>query len=198
MFYRPEDGHGLKHSPFKAIVAPRPIGWISSISADGVANLAPYSFFQAMQDMPPVIGFASARKDSEGSRKDSLLNIQETGFFGVNVVSFALKDAMNISSAPVGFDVDEFETAGLTKTMGTVVATPLVAEAPVSLECKLRDIIPLEATHWVMGDVVGVHIKDEFVKDGILDVTAYRPIARLGYKDYSSTDDVFALDRPKA
>ena len=198
MFYRPEEGHGLKYNPFKAIIAPRPIGWISSVSKSGIANLAPYSFFQAMQDSPPVLGFASAHKDASATAKDSIANIRDTGEFVVNIVSFDLKDAMNTSSAPVDADVDEFETAGLTKMAGSVVTAPCVAEAPISMECKLRDIVPLEHTDWVMGDVVGVHIKDEFLKDGILDVTRYRPLARLGYKDYSSVDEVFSLTRPTA
>ncbi|MEM9717013.1 MAG: flavin reductase family protein [Pseudomonadota bacterium] len=199
MFYRTEDGHGLKYNPFKAIIAPRPIGWISTVGQNGVANLAPYSFFQAMQDTPPVIGFASARfKNGVVTDKDSIANIRQTKEFAVNIVSYDLRHAMNTSSAPVEIDIDEFETSGLTKMASQVVDVPLVAEAPVSLECRLRDIIALEATDWVMGDVVAVHINDDFIRDGMLDLAAYQPLARLGYKDYCKVDQIFELERPEA
>ncbi|MEO0344214.1 MAG: flavin reductase family protein [Pseudomonadota bacterium] len=199
MFYRPKDGHGLKFNPFKAIVAPRPIGWISSQDKNGVANLAPYSFFQALQDTPPVICYASARhKPGFETEKDSVANIRETEEFGVSIVSFDLRNAMNASSATLPREVDEFAAAGLKKMAGHVISAPLVEDAPISMECTLRDIIALDATDVVIGDIVGVHIKDTLLEDGILDITQYQPLARMGYKDYAVITEVFALERPKA
>ena len=174
MFYTTDtNDHGLRYNPFKAIVSPRPIAWISSQDSNGRRNLAPYSFFNGMSDEPPMIGFGSgATKIGLDERKDSLANIRETGVFCVNIVSDALKHKMNQSSGSYLQDEDEFEITGLTPTIGTTVAAPFVAEAPISLECKVHDIIPLPGTStWVMGVVTAVHIKDEFIVEGKLDVT---------------------------
>jgi flavin reductase (DIM6/NTAB) family NADH-FMN oxidoreductase RutF len=200
MHYRPNiDNHGLPHNPFKAIVSPRPIGWISSLSKDGVANLAPYSFFNGIQDDPPRVMFsASGTKAETTDLKDSLVNIRDTGAFCVNIVSDRLKDAMNITSAHYPHGVDEFDQAGLKKGVSKVIKAPFVAASPAAFECTLHSIIPLPGNgHMVLGEVVCVHIKDEHLKNGILDVTSYVPLARLGYRDYSSVHEVFSLNRPE-
>jgi len=200
MFYRPEDNdHGLPHNPFKAIVSPRPIGWISTVSADGIANLAPYSFFNALCDNPPMVMFASTgQKPDQPKGKDSLANIIATGEFAVNIVSYALKDQMNASAASFPADVDEFEAAGLTKAAGKAISAPHVAEAPAVLECKLYKIIDLPgaANTMVIGEVVGVHMKDDFIVNSQFDVTKYQPLSRLGYMDYAAVENVFSLKKP--
>jgi len=201
MFYRPEaPDHGLPHNPFKAIVSPRPIGWISTVSADGTANLAPYSFFNALCDNPPMVMFASTgQKPDQAKGKDSLANILATEEFAVNIVSYALKDKMNASAASFPADVDEFKAAGLTKAACKAISTPHVAEAPAVLECKLYKIIDLPGASntMVIGEVVGVHMKDDFIVNGQFDVTRYRPLSRLGYMDYAAVENVFSLVKPK-
>ena len=201
MFYRPNiDDHGLPHNPFKAIVSPRPIGWISTVDASGVANLAPYSFFNAVTDNPPMVMFASTGvKPDQAYSKDSVANIRETGEFVVNIVSLELKDQMNASSGALAAGVDEFEHAGITKADCNIVKAPRVAASPAALECKLFKIIDLLGTNNVMvlGEVVGVHLDDTVIVNGIFDVTRYMPLARLGYKDYTAVTDIFALERPE-
>lgn len=204
MFYRPEDGHGLPHDPYKAIVAPRPIGWISSVDADGRPNLAPYSFFNGCGDHPPMVMFAqTGRKDRDSAFKDSIANIRATGEFAHSVVPAAMAEKMNASTAAFAAGVDEFEEAGLTKGEGRAISVPHVAEAPAVLECKLFRIIDdmpcfREGAHNVMviGQVVGVHIREEYLVDGILDVTSYNPIARMGYMDYSTVEKRWSMQRP--
>lgn len=200
MFYRPgTDPHGLAHNPFKALVAPRPIGWISTVSAEGRVNLAPYSFFNAVADTPPMVIFSnSGSKAGETAAKDSVTNIRASGEFVCNVVPLALKDAMNVSSGEYHSDIDEFEHAGLAKAPGRVVAPPRVAAAPAALECRLWRIVELPgaANVLVIGEVVGVHIADSVIVDGKVDVTLYQPLARLGYRDYAAVSEVFALSRP--
>ena len=201
MFYRPNiDDHGLPHNPFKAIVSPRPIGWISTVDKDGHANLAPYSFFNAVTDNPPMVMFASTGvKPDRAYSKDSVANIRDTGEFVVNIVSLALKDQMNSSSGALAAGIDEFEHAGIAKADCNIVKAPRVAAAPASLECKLFKIVDLpgENNVMVLGEVVGVHLDDSVIVNGIFDVTRYTPLARLGYKDYTSVTDIFALDRPE-
>ncbi len=200
MFYRPENNdHGLPHNPFKAIVSPRPIGWISTLSADGIANLAPYSFFNALCDSPPMVMFASTgQKPDQPKGKDSLANILATKEFAVNIVSYALREPMNQSAASFAADEDEFEAVGLTKAAGKAIRAPHVAEAPAVLECKLYKIIDLPgaANSMVIGEVVGVHMKDDFIVNGRFDVTKYQPLSRLGYMDYAAVEDVFELVKP--
>ena len=199
MFYRPEDGHGLPHNPFNAIVTPRPIGWISSRDSDGHANLAPYSFFNAIAYVPPQVMFASTgAKPDQDNTKDSVANIRATGVFCVNIVSYALRDAMNTSSRGFTREVDEFAEAGLTKVACDTIACDRVAEAPASLECKLTQIVDLPgaSNRLVLGEVTGVHIRDDCLRDGRFDVTVFQPLARLGYRDYSHVTDVFELMRP--
>ncbi|GGA08105.1 flavin reductase family protein [Neptunicoccus cionae] len=199
MFYRPgHDDHGLPHNPYKAIVSPRPIGWISTLTRDGTANLAPYSFFNGVADDPPMVMFSTTgKKIGRDEVKDSLTNIRDTGEFCVSIVSHALKDAMNLSSGHYAPDEDEFTVAGLEKGTPNVVKAPFVAAAPAALECKLFKEIELPGgAVMVLGEVVGIHIRDEHITDGILDVTSYQPMARLGYRDYSAVTDIFSLNRP--
>ncbi|MCE8009134.1 flavin reductase family protein [Aestuariivita sp.] len=199
MFYRPQDGHGLPHNPFNAIVTPRPIGWISSRDGTGRNNLAPYSFFNATAYVPPQVMFTSTTaKDDQGDTKDSVANIRETGVFCVNVVEYAMRDAMNASSATLPKDVDEFTHAGLTALECDTIDCARVGGAPAALECKLTQVLTLEgqSNYMVLGEVTGVHIRDDCLKDGRLDVTTYQPLSRLGYRDYVRVQDVFELARP--
>jgi flavin reductase (DIM6/NTAB) family NADH-FMN oxidoreductase RutF len=199
MFYRPEDGHGLPHNPFNAIVTPRPIGWISSRGKDGQDNLAPYSFFNAVAYVPPQVMFAStSAKADRGDTKDSVANIRETGVFCVNIVEYAMRDAMNQTSGAWDRDVDEFTLAGIDRAECDTIACSRVASAPANLECKLTQIVTLpgEANVAVFGEVTGVHMRDDCLKDGMFDVLAFNPLARLGYRDYTVVRDTFALNRP--
>ena len=199
MFYRPEDGHGLPHNPFNAIVTPRPIGWISTRGSDGSENLAPYSFFNAVAYVPPQVMFAStsAKPDRDGT-KDSVANIRDTGVFCVNVVEYAARDVMNVTSGPWDKEMDEFAKAGIERVDCDTIPCSRVVNAPANLECKLTQIVQLpgEANFAVFGEVIGVHMRDDCIKDGMFDVTTFQPLARLGYKDYTYVKDVFSLNRP--
>ena len=199
MFYRPEDGHGLPHNPYNAIVTPRPIGWISTRGADGGENLAPYSFFNATAYVPPQLMFSSTgiKPDRDGT-KDSVANIRETGVFCVNIVSYALRDAMNTTSGAWDKGMDEFDLAGLGKSPCETIACSRVAEAPASLECKLSQIVTLEGKGnlMILGEVTGIHMRDDCLKDGIFDVLSFNPLARMGYRDYSVVREKFSLNRP--
>ena len=199
MFYKPEHGHGLPHNPFNAIVTPRPIGWISTRDKSGRDNLAPYSFFNAVAYDPPQVMFASTGEKSDRDfGKDSLANIDETRVFCVNIVEFAMRDAMNATSGDLSAETDEFDTAGLERTECETIPCARVANAPAALECKLTRIIKLEgkANSMILGEVTGVHMRDDCLKDGRFDVTTFRPLSRLGYRDYSVVDNIFALKRP--
>ncbi|MEM8571113.1 MAG: flavin reductase family protein [Pseudomonadota bacterium] len=201
MFYRPGlDTHGLPHDPFKALIAPRPIGWIASIDDQGRANLAPYSYFNAVADRPPMLMYCnSGQKVPSGERKDTLANIRATGEFVHHVVSRQLADAMNVSSGNYKIGADEFELAGLEKAASEIVSVPRIAAAPAAFECKLWKIVdlPSDGAFAVFGEVVGVHLDPEIIRDGMVDVTLYEPLSRLGYKDYAAVDRVFSLDRPR-
>ncbi len=199
MFYKPSDGHGLPHNPFNAIVTPRPIGWISSRGRDGHDNLAPYSFFNAVAYTPPQVMFAStAGKHDRHFGKDTVANIDETGVFCVNIVSYDLRDAMNATSGSYNAEVDEFALAGLERAECETIACSRVAAAPAALECRLTQIVKLEGEEniAVFGEVTGVHMRDDCLREGRFDVTAFRPLARLGYRDYSVIDTLFSLSRP--
>ncbi len=200
MFYRPgREAHGLPHDPFKALVAPRPIGWISTLDAEGRANLAPYSFFNAVADAPPMVIYSSTgTKPDPASGKDTLANIRATGEFVVNIVSFALREAMNVSSGFYPAGEDEFAHAGLARAASHEVSPPRVAEAPAALECRCWKVLALpgEANVLVIGEVVGLHINDAMLDGGKVDVTRYQPLARLGYRDYARIAETFALNRP--
>ncbi|CAN5329354.1 flavin reductase family protein [soil metagenome] len=198
--YDPKVGHGLKHDPLNAIVAPRPIGWISTISAKGVRNLAPYSFFNAFNYRPPIIGFSST------GWKDSVRNIEETGQFVWNLATHPLAQALNTSSAIVPEDVDEFALAGLTPAPSQRVAPPRVAESPVAFECRLTQLIRLTDTEgapvdaWLtLGEVVMVHIDQALLIDGVYDTVAAEPILRGGGPaDYFTIGEAqkFQMRRP--
>ena len=199
MFYQPKDGHGLPHNPFNAVVTPRPIGWISTRGADGRDNLAPYSFFNAVAYEPPQVMFSStSAKPDRIDTKDSVSNIRETGVFAVNIVEFAMRDAMNRTSGPWACDVDEFVDAGLEKAACHSIDCAHVAGAPAALECRMTQIIQIAgaANFVVFGEVTGVHLREDCMVDGLFDVTRFQPLARGGYKDYSVVREVFSLDRP--
>jgi flavin reductase (DIM6/NTAB) family NADH-FMN oxidoreductase RutF len=199
-FYEPKNGHGLKHDPFNAIIAPRPIGWISSRDKDGHVNLAPYSFFNGFCYTPPIIGFSST------NWKDSVANIKETGEFVWNLATRELATHMNATAAHVARDVDEFRLAGLTPVPGRLVNVPRVGESPVSFECKLTQIVQLQgadgkkAQAWVtFGEVVAVHIDKALIKDGVYQTALGRPIVRAGRRgDYFeiTQDNMFEMIRP--
>jgi flavin reductase (DIM6/NTAB) family NADH-FMN oxidoreductase RutF len=199
MFY--ETGHhraaGLSHNPFKAIIAPRPIGWISSVSAKGEVNLAPYSFFNALQSNPDLVMFSS------DGMKDAISFIVETGEFVCSLATFDLQHQMNMTSAPLARGDNEFTHAGLTMAPSRLVKPPRVAEAPTALECRLLQIVsPNQLSgesancNIVIGQVVGVHIDERFVIDGRLDTSAMRPIARMGYDEYAVVESAFKITRP--
>ncbi len=196
MFYKPSEGHGLPHNPFNAIVAPRPIGWISTRGTLG-DNLAPYSFFNAVAYVPPQVMFASTTaKPDRDNTKDTVAQIRESGVFCVNMVTEALIDAMNASSAPLAAGVDEFLAAGLEKAACETIDCPRVAAAPAALECRVTQIVPLlgHSNVLVLGEVTGVHIHPDCLQDG-----RYLPpdrLTRLGYKDYAAVRETFELDRP--
>jgi flavin reductase (DIM6/NTAB) family NADH-FMN oxidoreductase RutF len=199
MFYRPEDGHGLPHNPFNAVVTPRPIGWISSRDGEGRDNLAPYSFFNGVAYVPPQVMFASTgvKEDVEGT-KDSVANIRETGVFCVNIVEYAAREAMNLSSATLPHTTDEFSHAGVEKANCQVIDCARVATAPAALECRMTQIVKIEgaANYVVFGEVVGVHLRDDCLVEGRFDVTRYEPLSRLGYRDYTRVREVFEIIRP--
>jgi flavin reductase (DIM6/NTAB) family NADH-FMN oxidoreductase RutF len=201
MFYEPDkrDRKVLPHDPFKAIVAPRPIGWITSISLKGEVNLAPYSFFNGVNSRPNLVMFGS-----EGF-KDSVSNITETREFVCNLATWDLRDAMNATSAPLPHGINEMERAGLKPAPSKMVKPPRVAAAPCALECKLIRIVPMETAngepvdcHVVFGEVVGVHIDDRMIVGGLLDTAAMKPIARCGYDQYAVVESVFSMTRPGA
>jgi flavin reductase (DIM6/NTAB) family NADH-FMN oxidoreductase RutF len=191
---------GLSHNPLKAIVSPRPIGWISSQGSDGSVNLAPYSYFNAISEQPPMVMFSSA--PGGDTSKDSLRNVLETREFVVNVVSAALGDAMNVSSGSFPYGTNEFDKAGLEMAACETVSVPRVKAAPAVLECCLWQAIDLpapdngQASTMVIGTITGIYIADDVIVDGKVDVAAYQPLARLGYMDYTQITELFAMQRP--
>ena len=201
MFYETnENKHGLRHDPFKAIVGPRPIGWIATVSRDGICNIGPYSFFNAVGERPHYVMFSSS------GRKDSIRNAEETGEFTCSLATWDLRLNMNMTSASVPYGVDEFPIGELTAVPGKLVRAPRVKESPAALECKFWKTVELPPLHaggatknWVVfGQVVGVYIDDRFIKDGMVNTGAMLPIGRLGYMDYSvvTPQSIFAIDRP--
>lgn len=195
---------GLRHNPFLALVAPRPIGWISSVDLSGRVNLAPFSFFNAVSSRPPMVYFcANGQHLSAGGFKDSLQNVRETGEFVANLATFGLREEMNNSSAPAPRDIDEFEAVGLEHLPSVQVKAPRVKGSPVHLECKLVQIVELppdsksgDPNTMTIGRVVGIHVDERLLNDGRVDITRARPIARLGYLDYTVVDSVFEIKRP--
>ena len=200
-YYEPQQGHGLAHDPFKSIIAPRPIGWISTRSSKGIDNLAPYSFFNAFSDTPPIIGFSSA------GWKDSVENIKQTREFCWNMTTRDLAEKMNQSCAAIPSEMSEFEFSGLTPVESKLVNVPRVEESPVSFECKLTQLIQLNNAqqqaipYWlVLGEVIGVHINSEFIEDGVFQTIKAQPVTRAGgptsYFGISETTE-FDLVRPQ-
>ncbi|NVP55877.1 flavin reductase family protein [Mycoplana rhizolycopersici] len=199
MFYdTASNKHGLSHDPFKAIVSPRPIGWIGSRGADGSHNLAPYSFFNAISDRPKLVMFSSS------GHKDSVRNIEKTGVFTCSFVGRDLIEQMNVTSIAAAYGESEFEIAGLTVQHGQLVEAPFVGEALAVLECRMTEVMRprtldgSESESWVVfGQVVGIHIRDEAIREGRFDMATARPIGRMGYMDYCDAGDVFEMMRPK-
>ncbi|QFU16846.1 flavin reductase family protein [Microvirga thermotolerans] len=201
MFYETARGHGLPHDPFKAIVTPRPVGWITAMSAKGEVNLSPYSFFNAVSEKPAMVAFSSS------GRKDALTFIEETKEFVCNLATYDLREQMNATSAPLPRGVNEMEHAGLAAAPSRLVKPPRVAASPAALECRWVQTVPLvpleggEPSYYlVVGQVVGIHIDDRFIVDGLVDTAAMRPIARSGYRDYfvATPETRFAMTRPGA
>ena len=197
MFYDAiRNDHGFEYDPFKALVAPRPIGWISSLSAAGIANLAPYSYFNAVSENPHYVVFGS------GAGKDTISNIEATGEYAVNLATYELREQMNTSSARVPPETDEFDLAHLGKAPCRMIRPPRVAQSPVCLECKLFSIVDLPDeqgrvdNRMVIGRVIGIHIDDRFIENGRVDTAAMRPIARLGYSEYATVEGAWRMRRP--
>ena len=202
MFYKTSEPHGLPHNPFKSCVAPRPIAWVSSLHPDGTINLAPYSFFNALTSDPPMVMISFNGYHEHGGEKDTLYNIKACGDFVVNMVPLALKDAMNATTANLAHEVDELALAGLTTEDSELVKPPRVKESPIHLECELFKEIELPCTlpdsinTMIIGSVLGVHISDDVLVDGLIDLSRIKPLARLGYMQYTAVDELFALARP--
>jgi flavin reductase (DIM6/NTAB) family NADH-FMN oxidoreductase RutF len=198
MFYDPRtEPHGLAHTPITALVCPRPIGWVTTISKTGTVNLAPYSFFNLVSGTPPMVMFSS------GPKKDSQTNAEDTGEFVYNMATWELREVMNATAAEFGAAESEPDRLGLEMTPSLKVKPPRVKRSPVHFECKYLQTIELRGSNGtrsrssiVIGEVVGIHIDDALITDGILNITRARPIARLGYMDYCVVDEVFEMLRP--
>lgn len=204
MYYEPDkNNHGLRYNPLKACVVPRPIGWITTMSAAGAVNLAPFSFFNLLSYDPAFVLFSAGSHECDGGTKDTVANVQATREFVYNMATFAQKDAMNLTSLITERGVDELSAAGLDALPSRLVRPPRVAGSPVQFECVLHEIVKLSGRtpsrdhHIVIGRVVGVHIDDAaLTSDGRVDVLKCRPIARLGYQDYTSVDSIFEMEMP--
>ena len=202
MFYETGKEGAGPYGMLNAIVVPRPIGWISTLSAEGVPNLAPYSFFNAVAYNPPQVMFTATGSHRLGGPKDAVADAQTTGEFVVNVATWELREQMNASAVPAPREVDEFEYAGLTKADGRLVRCPRVAESPVHLECRYTrsaQMLSNDADNpntIVFGEVVGVHVDERVMVDGRIDFFKLRPIGRLGYLDFVEVDSVFSMERP--
>ncbi len=192
----------LRFSPFKALVVPRPIGWISTISAAGAVNLAPFSFFNGVSDDPPCVMYCPNGTHRDGGPKDSLKNVQETGEFVFNLCNWELREKMNLTAEHLPRGVDEMSAAGLAALPSEKVAPPRVAAAPAAFECRHIQTVDLpvgsggKGSHIVIGEVVGIHIDDSVIVDGIVDIGLLRPVARLGYMDYAVVEESFSMARP--
>jgi len=202
VFYKTDQHHGLPHDPFKSCVVPRPIAWVSSIHPNGTVNLAPFSFFNALASDPPMVMISFTGYHEHGGEKDSLFNIKNSGEFVVNMVPLSLKEAMNISTAPVAHGVDELALAGLETEDSVLIKPPRVKEAPIHMECEFFQEIKLPCTledsinTTIIGKVLGIHIKEEVLTEGMIDLAKIKPLARLGYNQYTAVDDVFTMTRP--
>ena len=203
MFYEPDKhNHGLPYNPFKACVVPRPIGWITTMSRDGVVNLAPFSFFNGLSYDPPFVIFSAGGHSDDGGHKDSVVNAEETGEFVFNMATWAQREQMNRTALITERGVDEMAAAGLEPLPSELVRPPRVKGSPVHFECTYHQTVELpgnkpSSVHQVVfGKVIGVHIADDaLTEDGLVDTLKIRPIARLGYKDYTSVDSVFSMEK---
>ncbi len=201
MFYKPKK-NPFSIDPYKSLIFPRPIGWISSIDKKGIVNLAPYSYFNAIADDPPQIMFVAGASDKSSQKKDTLNNIMTTKEFVVNFATTATRKQMNISSKDIHKDDDEFVLAKLKKRKSRLVKVPSVADSPVNLECKFLKSIKLKSrlrkfSTMVMGEVIGIYIKDSFIVKGRVNSTAMRYVARMGYSEYTTVSSKFKMKRPK-
>ena len=201
MFYQPKKNPFLI-DPYKSLIFPRPIGWISSIDKKGIVNLAPYSYFNAIADDPPQIMFVAGASDRSSQKKDTLSNIMATKEFVVNFATTATRKQMNLSSKDIHKDDDEFILTKLKKRKSRLVKVPSVADSPVNLECKLLKSIKLKSSlrkfsTMVMGEVIGIYIKDSFIENGRVDSAAMRYVARMGYSEYTTVSSKFKMKRPK-
>ena len=202
MFYKTGEPHGLPHDPFKSCIVPRPIAWVSTIHPNGAINLAPFSFFNALASDPPIVMIAFTGYHQHGGVKDTLHNIKASGEFVINIVPHALMDAMNLTTAPLQHGVSELDFAGLTAEPSALVKPPRVAQAPIHLECEFFQEIELPCTledsinRTILGKVLGIHIKDEVLTDGLVDLNKIKPLARLGYQEYTAVDNIFKMMRP--
>ncbi|MEE2698699.1 MAG: flavin reductase family protein [Pseudomonadota bacterium] len=199
MFYKIGEPHGLSKDPFKSCVLPRPIGWISTISDSGIINLAPYSFFNALAAEPPMVMFSSNGKQPSGP-KDTIINAEATGEFVCSMATWELRNSMNLTSAPEPPEINEFRLASLSTEASKLVKPPRVKESPIHLECLYHSTVELPCNieggrnAVCIGRVIGIQIRDEFLIDGKIDIKRIRPIARLGYKDYTVVDEIFSLN----
>lgn len=200
MYYEPDkNDHGLRYNPLKACVAPRPIGWITTLSASGVVNLAPFSFFNLLSYDPPFVMFSAGGHEEDGGKKDTVVNVEATGEFVYNMATWAQREEMNATARIVARGVDELAAAGLQPLPSRLVRPPRVAGSPVHFECRLHQVVTLPGNrpssehHVVIGRVLAVHIDDAALTDGRLDLLKVRPIARLGYQDYAAVESVFQM-----
>ena len=203
MFYDTEkNDHGLPFNPFKSCVVPRPIGWITSVDKMGNVNLAPYSYFNIVSDVPPMIMFSTTNSHHQGGAKDTLKNIEETKEFVVNMATWDLREEVNLTSADFDRDINEIEKAGLLMLPSTYVKVPRINGSPIHFECIYHQSIQLPVkddkyiNRLIIAKVIGVHIDDNIITDGKIDVTKFKPIARLGYMEYAVIDKVFSMERP--
>ena len=205
MHYDPiADDHGLPRDPFLALVVPRPIGWISTVDAQGRVNLAPYSFYNAVSGSPPMVYFSTTGTYGDTPTKHSRLNAEATGEFVVNMVSAELAKEMNVTTTMVEYGIDEMKLAGLAPAPSRFVKPPRVARSPIALECKYWKTLVMPAEEGrekqqaavVFGRVVGIHIDDAIIKNGRIDTLAFKPLARLGYSEYTTTENVWKMSRP--
>jgi len=202
MFYDPaKDNKGFKVSPFKACVVPRPIAWISSVNSSGITNLAPYSYFNAVTDDPPIVMFGSTTKRSEGKAKDSLSNIETTKEFVINLVTYDLREMMNKTSAPFPPGFSEIDYNKIETIPSNFVKPPRVKNSPINFECKYLKTVqlptstPTTSNKVIFGEVIGIHIDGSIITDGLVDITKFKPIARLGYSEYAVIEKIFSMDR---
>lgn len=203
MFYEPGQPHGLPRDPFRSLVVPRPIAWITSLDSNGIVNVAPYSHFNICSAEPPTIMFSAGASTRSETKKDSQRNAEQGGEFVVNIVTYAMREVMNRTSAEVAPTSSEANLYGLATSPSQMVKPPRLADSPVQLECKYLMTVTLPPAKMgdpvggiVFGRVVGIHISDDVLTDGMVDIRKLRPVARLGYMDYAVIDEVFAMPRP--